>query len=99
VQTPQQDELEVLVGNTPLIPLRKLGKGLSPRVSLFAKVERFNPGGSIKDRPALNIIRSALSSGELTPGKRLLDSTSGNTGIAYATFSAAMGIPVIGCPS
>jgi cysteine synthase B len=90
----QPGGLEALVGNTPLIPLRKLGKGLSPSVSLFAKAEWFNPGGSIKDRPALNIIRNALDSGELRPGKRLLDSTSGNTGIAYATFGAALGIPV-----
>jgi cysteine synthase B len=61
---------------------------------VFAKAEWFNPGGSIKDRPALNIIRTALASGELSGGKRLLDSTSGNTGIAYATFGATMGIPV-----
>jgi len=90
----QPQGLEALVGNTPLLPLRKLGQGLSPRVSLFAKAEWFNPGGSIKDRPALYIIRSALASGELSPGQRLLDSTSGNTGIAYATFGAAMGIPI-----
>jgi cysteine synthase B len=86
--------LEALVGNTPLLPLRKLSQGLAPGVSLFAKAEWFNPGGSIKDRPALNIIRTALASGELGHGQRLLDSTSGNTGIAYATFGAAMGIPV-----
>ena len=86
--------LGALVGNTPLVSLNKLGQGLSPRVRLFAKAEWFNPGGSIKDRPALNIIRTALASGQLTPGKRLLDSTSGNTGIAYATFGAAMGIQV-----
>jgi cysteine synthase B len=90
----QQGGLETLVGNTPLLPLRKLGRGRSSRVSLFAKAEWFNPGGSIKDRPALHIIRTALASGELRHGKRLLDSTSGNTGIAYATFGAAMDIPV-----
>ena len=94
VFTPQLGGLESLVGNTPLLPLRKLGQGLSPRVSLFAKAEWFNPGGSIKDRPALNILRTALASGQLLPGQRLLDSTSGNTGIAYATFGAVMGIPV-----
>jgi cysteine synthase B len=94
VLSSQPCKLEALVGNTPLIPLQKICKGISSHVSLFAKAEWFNPGGSIKDRPALNIIRSALSSGELSPGKRLLDSTSGNTGIAYATFGAAMGIPV-----
>lgn len=91
---PQLGSLEALVGNTPLLPLRRLSQGLSPRVSLFAKAEWFNPGGSIKDRPALHIIRSALASGELRPGQRLLDSTSGNTGIAYATFGATLGIPV-----
>lgn len=86
--------LEAHVGNTPLIPLRNLTASLSPRVKVLAKAEWFNPGGSVKDRPALNIIREAIASGKLTPGKRLLDSTSGNMGIAYATFGAAMGIPV-----
>ncbi len=86
--------LEALVGNTPLLPLRRLGRGLSPRVKLLAKAEWFNPSGSVKDRPALSIIRTALARGELTPGKRLLDSTSGNMGISYATFAAALGIPV-----
>jgi cysteine synthase B len=88
--------LEAQVGNTPLLPLRRLGlaRGLPPSVSVFAKAEWFNPGGSVKDRPALNIIRTALASGALYPGKRLLDSTSGNMGISYATFGAAMGISV-----
>jgi cysteine synthase B len=63
-------------------------------VQVFAKAEWFNPGGSIKDRPAFNILRTALASCELIPGKRLLDSTSGNMGIAYATFGAAMDVPV-----
>jgi cysteine synthase B len=61
---------------------------------VFAKAEWFNPGGSVKDRPALHIIRTAISNGDLLPGKRLLDSTSGNMGISYATFGAVMGIPV-----
>ena len=86
--------LDALVGNTPLLRLQRLTSKLSPRVEIYAKAEWFNPGGSIKDRPALNIINTALASGELCCGKRLLDSTSGNTGIAYATFGAAMGIPV-----
>ena len=86
--------LEGLVGNTPLIPLRRITAHLNPAVQVFAKAEWFNPGGSVKDRPALNIIRTALASGALSAGKRLLDSTSGNMGIAYATFGAAMGIPV-----
>jgi len=82
------------VGNTPLLPLRRIGKKLSRRVKILAKAEWFNPGGSVKDRPALNIIRTALANGELGNGKRLLDSTSGNMGISYATFGAVLGIPV-----
>ena len=92
--TVQTDNLINHVGNTPLLPLRRVALGLAPSVSILAKAEWFNPGGSIKDRAALNIIQTAIKNGDLTPGKRLLDSTSGNTGIAYATFGAAMGIPV-----
>jgi cysteine synthase B len=87
-------DLTSLVGNTPLLPLRRVGRDLSPRVKVFAKAEWFNPGGSVKDRPALNILRTALANGELGNGKRLLDSTSGNMGISYATFGAVLGIPV-----
>jgi len=90
----QRDSLESRVGNTPLLPLRRIFPNLSLSVQIFAKAEWFNPGGSIKDRAALNIIYTAIAKGELTSGKRLLDSTSGNTGIAYATFGAALGIPV-----
>jgi len=86
--------LEAAVGNTPLIPLRRLTQGLSPRVQVLAKAEWFNPGGSVKDRPALHILRQALAQGQLGQGKRLLDSTSGNMGISYATFGAALGIAV-----
>jgi len=64
------------------------------RVKVFAKAEWFNPGGSVKDRPALSILRTALANGDLRDGKRLLDSTSGNMGISYATFGAVLGIPV-----
>jgi cysteine synthase B len=88
------DGLDAHVGNTPLLPLRRLSRNLSQRVQVFAKAEWFNPGGSIKDRPALNIIQTALANGNLGNGKRLLDSTSGNMGISYATFGAALGIPV-----
>ncbi|MBL8101947.1 MAG: cysteine synthase family protein [Anaerolineales bacterium] len=88
------DGLPAHVGNTPLLPLRRLSLGLSPRVQIFAKAEWFNPGGSVKDRPALNIIQTAILNGDLGNGKRLLDSTSGNMGISYATFGAALGIPV-----
>jgi S-sulfo-L-cysteine synthase (O-acetyl-L-serine-dependent) len=86
--------LPELVGNTPLLPLRSLTADLAPGVRIYAKAEWFNPGGSIKDRPALQIMRCALAEGKLGRGQRLLDATSGNTGIAYATFSAALGVPV-----
>jgi cysteine synthase B len=86
--------LESLVGNTPLLALRRITAGLSPRVRMLAKAEWFNPGGSVKDRPAVNILRTALEEGRLEKGKRLLDSTSGNMGIAYATFGAALGVPI-----
>lgn len=85
------------MGNTPLLLLRRVTLGINPDVRVYAKAEWFNPGGSVKDRPALNIIRKALADGELRLGKRLLDSTSGNMGISYATFGAAMGIPVTLC--
>ena len=88
------DGLTSHVGNTPLLPLQRVTSGLSPRVTIFAKAEWFNPGGSVKDRPALNIIQNALANGDLGKGRRLLDSTSGNMGISYATFGAALCIPV-----
>jgi len=93
---PVQEGMALLeaVGNTPLLPLRRVAKVLSPDVKVYAKAEWFNPGGSVKDRPAFNIIRSAVFEGKLLPGMRLLDSTSGNMGIAYATFGAALDIPV-----
>jgi cysteine synthase B len=86
--------LEAAVGNTPLVRLARVSHGLAPGVEVLAKAEWFNPSGSIKDRPALNILRQALAGGKLPSGRRLLDSTSGNMGIAYATFGAAFGIPV-----
>ncbi len=88
------DGLTSHVGYTPLLPLRRLTYNLGAKVKVFAKAEWFNPGGSVKDRPALNIIQTALANGDLDNGKRLLDSTSGNMGISYATFGAALGIPV-----
>ena len=81
------------VGRTPLIPLRHLARDLPPGVEVWAKAEWFNPSGSVKARPAWNILRTALAAGRLR-GKRLLDATSGNMGIAYATFGAALGVPV-----
>lgn len=94
LSAPQIGGLEAAVGNTPLLPLRRIGAHLPAGVKVFAKAEWFNPGGSVKDRPALNILRSAIADGSLQPGMRLLDSTSGNMGISYATFSAALDIPV-----
>lgn len=94
IAPPAPTGLEAQVGNTPLLPLRRIAAGLSPRVQILAKAEWFNPGGSVKDRPALNILRAALANGWLGAGKRLLDSTSGNMGIAYATFGAVLGVPV-----
>jgi cysteine synthase B len=83
-----------LVGNTPLIRLRQVAAHLPETVEVYAKAEWFNPSGSVKDRPALNIIRAAEIEGQLTPGKTLLDSTSGNMGIAYATLARSLGYKV-----
>ena len=94
ISTHRYDGLESAVGNTPLLPLRRVSEHLSSYVQVFAKAEWFNPGGSVKDRPAINILRIALAQGSLTPGMRLLDSTSGNMGISYATFGPAFGVPV-----
>ena len=83
-----------LIGNTPLLQVTKVTTGLSPRVQVFAKLEGFNPGGSVKDRPALRMIEEGLRTGALSPGKVILDSTSGNTGIALALTGAVLGYPV-----
>ena len=84
------------VGNTPLLRFEKLAADW-PHIQILGKAEWANPGGSVKDRAAFNIIETALQSGELTPNKRLLDATSGNTGIAYAMIGAARGIPITLC--
>lgn len=83
-------------GNTPLLRLRRITAGLPESVQVFAKAEWHNPSGSVKDRPALNILRTALRQGDLqvNGNRRLLDSTSGNMGIAYATYGAALQIGV-----
>jgi cysteine synthase B len=83
-----------LVGNTPLIRLRHMAAHLPETVEVYAKAEWFNPSGSVKDRPALNIIRTAEANGQLTPDKTLLDSTSGNMGIAYATLARSLGYQI-----
>jgi cysteine synthase B len=81
-----------LVGATPLVRLRRIGAEL-PGVRIYAKCEFANPGGSVKDRPALRMIEAALADGRLGGGRTLVDSTSGNTGVAYAWICAALGIP------
>jgi cysteine synthase B len=81
------------VGNTPLLRLQRVAKD-TPDVEVWAKLEFANPGGSVKDRAALRMMQRALSDGRLTSGKTLIDSTSGNTGVAYSLFGAAMGVPV-----
>jgi cysteine synthase B len=81
------------VGNTPLIHLAKISRLVTP-VEIYAKAEWFNPGGSVKDRAALNIILEGERSGQLTAAKTLLDATSGNTGIAYAMLGANFGYRV-----
>ena len=84
------------IGNTPLLPLDALTRDL-PSVKLLGKAEWHNPGGSVKDRTAASIVAAARRTGKLGPGKILLDSTSGNTGIAYAMLGAALGFPVTLC--
>jgi S-sulfo-L-cysteine synthase (O-acetyl-L-serine-dependent) len=81
------------VGNTPLVRLRKVARHV-PDVEVWAKLEFANPGGSVKDRPALRMILDAMADGRLTSGKILIDSTSGNTGVAYSLFGAALGVHV-----
>lgn len=84
------------VGNTPLVRLEKIAADI-PGVQLLGKAEWVNPGGSVKDRPALSIVQEAERTGQLRPGRTLLDATSGNTGIAYAMIGAARGFPVKLC--
>lgn len=84
-----------LVGNTPLLEVTRLTAGLIPAgVRIFAKLEGFNPGGSVKDRPAKKMLEVGIAQGKLKPGKVILDSTSGNTGIALAMLGATLGYPV-----
>jgi S-sulfo-L-cysteine synthase (O-acetyl-L-serine-dependent) len=84
------------IGNTPLLHLPHSGREF-PNIRFYAKAEWFNPGGSVKDRPALSMIQAGLSSGRLQAGKTIIDATSGNTGIAYAMIGAALGYRVKLC--
>ena len=85
-----------LIGNTPLLRLGRCGPD-NPRIALLAKAEWFNPGGSVKDRAAIRMLRRGEESGALRPGKTILEATSGNTGIALAMLGAAFGYPVKLC--
>ena len=82
-----------LIGNTPLLSFRRVAQAVAP-VKVFAKAEWYNPGGSIKDRAAMNMILAGEKSGQLTREKILIDATSGNTGIAYAMIAAERGYRV-----
>src|SRR5450631_1965851 len=84
------------IGNSPLLRLASIGSEFE-HVEICGKAEWFNPGGSVKDRPALSMIDAGLKRGALVPGKTIIDATSGNTGIAYAMIGAALGYPVTLC--
>ena len=90
------DNLLDRIGNTPLLPIHRISvaENISPRVVIFAKAEWFNPGGSVKDRPALSMIEDAERKGILTPDKTILEATSGNTGIGLAMIGVAKGYSV-----
>jgi cysteine synthase B len=96
-QLEAKTSIETSIGRTPLIQLRRITVGLPNGVNIFAKAEHLNPGGSVKDRPALQMILAGERSGSLLPGMTILDATSGNTGIAYAMIGAARGYPVALC--
>lgn len=95
---PEQTDMSITcaIGNTPLVELRNLNSAPAG-VRLFGKLEGANPGGSVKDRPAYAMIKKAEEAGELTPGKTILEATSGNTGIAIAMIGAARGYRVKLC--
>jgi cysteine synthase B len=90
-------DLSSQIGGTPLLRLRRVARGVPAGVELYAKAEHLNPGGSVKDRPALAMILAGERTGLLAPGRVLLDATSGNTGIAYAMLGAARGYRVTLC--
>ena len=97
VVSPKLGERSVArIGNTPLLRLERIGREF-PQVQILGKAEWYNPGGSVKDRAAFNIVKEGRRSGKFAAGKTLLDSTSGNTGIAYAMIGAAEGFPVTLC--
>jgi cysteine synthase B len=91
------ESLETSIGNTPLIRLREITRHLPSGVAVFAKAEHLNPGGSVKDRPALRMTLDGEETGKLRPGMTILDATSGNTGIAFAMIGAARNYKVKIC--
>jgi cysteine synthase B len=97
VESLGRSDVEAQIGNTPLLRLRRVTRDLPEGVTVFVKAEYLNPGGSVKDRPALAMILDGERSGQLHPGKIILDATSGNTGIAYAMLGAARGYRVTLC--
>lgn len=95
--TPEPKRVESvldLIGDTPLLEIRKLAEGMPSAVRIYAKLEGLNPGGSVKDRPALKMVQEGIRAGRLTPEKTILDSSSGNTGIALAMIGCVLGYPV-----
>ncbi len=87
----QYPTIESTLGNTPLVRLQRLNQGVAPEVTVLCKMEGNNPAGSVKDRPAFYMIRGAAERGEIHPGDRLIEATSGNTGIALAMTGAILG--------
>ncbi|SDP99435.1 cysteine synthase B [Mucilaginibacter sp. OK268] len=81
-----------IIGNTPLVEIQKLNP--NPNVKIYAKLEGNNPGGSVKDRASLNMIRSAIERGDIKPGTKLIEATSGNTGIALAMIARLFGLEI-----
>lgn len=92
-RTRRMESIVDAVGNTPMVRLRHLERE-TPNVKLYLKLEYANPGGSVKDRPALQMIQDALADGMLDVNKTLIDATSGNTGVAYSLYGAALGLKV-----
>ena len=92
-----KDTIISKVGNTPLVRLKNITQHLPEDIQIWAKMENQNPGGSVKDRPALQMIHDGIDSGALTPEKIILDSTSGNTGIALAMIASVLGYRVDLC--
>src|SRR5437588_10494636 len=92
----EAEPLLATIGNTPLLRLEKIQSEF-PGIEIYGKAEYFNPGGSVKDRPALNMILDGERSGKLNHNRVILDATSGNTGIAYAMIGAVRGYKVRLC--